>query len=416
MIKYAISKDDPNLKGEITLSPSKPMNHKFLVIRILKSSNLTQRLTTESEDSRIVNSEVINEGIKKNRGTSAKALRHIRAFLNYFGGEWILSSSNILKDRSTERIVKVLQKSGLNVSYEERSGMPPFRLIGKNLSGIIQRVDGSINSKIIEGKLLFAPTVSKDQIEEICSSILNSNYVGTTLRALQYLGVNTDWKEDEVLVEHEVNDGSEMVIEPDWSLASCWYQMVALAQKGELLINGLKIDTFQNESAVRHVYKVFGISTLIMPDGISIKRKGKLTNRFTHDFTGYPNLLPSAITTCVGLGIPFEVKGIESVNAADPNRMQFLVEELAKVGAKVELKNIDGAEVATFNGSSSINRLKSVELESKNDYRVLLALAAIAVKGIRVTIDSPLVTNKAYPSFWDDMKKLGFVVKSVTGE
>ncbi len=109
--------------------------------------------------------------------------------------------------------------------------MPPFRLIGKNLSGIIQRVDGSINSKIIEGKLLFAPTVSKDQIEEICSSILNSNYVGTTLRALQYLGVNTDWKEDEVLVEHEVNDGSEMVIEPDWSLASCWYQMVLLPRK-----------------------------------------------------------------------------------------------------------------------------------------------------------------------------------------
>jgi len=31
-----------------------------------------------------------------------------------------------------------------------------------------------------------------------------------------------------------------------------------------------------------------------------------------------------------------------------------------------------------------------------------------------VIIDSPMVTNKAYPSFWDDMKKLGFVVKSVT--
>ena len=414
MIKYAISKADQNLKGEITLSPSKPMNHKFLVIRILKSSNLTQRLTTESEDAQIGNSEVINEGIKKNRGTSAKALRHIRAFLNYFGGEWILSSSNILKDRSTERIVKVLQKSGLNVSYEKRSGRPPFRLTGKNLSGIIQRVDGSINSKIIESKLLFAPTASIDQIEEVCNRILSSNYVGTTLRALQYLGVNTDWKEDEVLVEHEINDGSEMVIEPDWSLASCWYQMVALAQKGELQINGLKIDTFQNESAIRHIYNDFGISTLIMPDGISIKRKGKLTGKFTHDFTSYPNLLPCAITTCVGLGIPFEMKGIESLNAADPNRMQLLTEELVKVGAKVELKSINGTQVATFNGTSGLSRLKSVEFESKNDYRILLALVSIAVRGIQVIIDNPMATNKAYPSFWDDMKKLGFVVKSVT--
>ena len=108
------------------------------------------------------------------------------------------------------------------------------------------------------------------------------------------------------------------------------------------------------------------------------------------------------------------MKGIESLNAADPNRMQLLTEELVKVGAKVELKSINGTQVATFNGTSGLSRLKSVEFESKNDYRILLALVSIAVRGIQVIIDSPMATNKAYPSFWDDMKKLGFVVKSVT--
>ena len=78
MIKYSVTKSDKTLNGEVALSPNKPMNYKYLVFRILKSSNLTQRITTESEDARILDKNLLNEGIKKNRGTSAKAIRHIR--------------------------------------------------------------------------------------------------------------------------------------------------------------------------------------------------------------------------------------------------------------------------------------------------------------------------------------------------
>ena len=174
MIKYSVTKSDKTLNGEVALSPNKPMNYKYLVFRILKSSNLTQHITTESEDARILDKNLLNEGIKKNRGTSAKAIRHIRSFISYFGGEWVMSSSDIIKDNSFVKIAKVLQKFGLNVSYEERSGRPPYKIVGKNLKGKILRVDSSINSKVIESKLLLSPSLSPEMIQELKEQIIQS--------------------------------------------------------------------------------------------------------------------------------------------------------------------------------------------------------------------------------------------------
>jgi 3-phosphoshikimate 1-carboxyvinyltransferase len=141
---------------------------------------------------------LLDEGIKKNRGTSAKAIRHIRSFIKFFGGQWVLSSSDIIKDKSFVKIVKVLQKFGLNVEYEERSSRTPYKIVGKNLKGKILRVDGSINSKIIEARLLLQPSLSTEMIAELKDTILQSGYIEMTLKALQYLGVNTDWKEEEI--------------------------------------------------------------------------------------------------------------------------------------------------------------------------------------------------------------------------
>ena len=121
MIKYSVTKADQTLNGEISLSPTKPLSYKSLTLRILKSSSLTQRITTETEDARIIDKSLLFEGIKKNRGTSAKAIRHIRSFISYFGGDWVLSSSDIIKDKSFLKIAKILQKFGLQVKIGRAS-------------------------------------------------------------------------------------------------------------------------------------------------------------------------------------------------------------------------------------------------------------------------------------------------------
>ncbi|MGE0078773.1 MAG: 3-phosphoshikimate 1-carboxyvinyltransferase [Bacteroidales bacterium] len=411
MIKYYVSKPDQTLNGEITLSPTKPLNHKFLTIRILRSSNLTQQITTETEDSRIIDKNLLSE-VKKNRGSSAKAIRHIRSFINYFGGEWTISSSDFIKDKPIAKIAKVLQKFGLNVSFEERLGRPPLKIIGKNLQGKILRVDGSINSKVIEAKLLLSDSIQNETIAELKDRIIQSGYVMMTLKALQYLGVNTEWKEEDILVEHETKDGSELVIESDWSMASYWYQMVALAQKGSITLEGLNPESFQCDSVTKDIFKQFGVETQINPDSIKIKRKGKTVKKFTHNFANHPDLIPACVVTCACLNIPFLIEGIESLHQKDSDRIESIKAELAKIGASIKLEVIENKERLSFDGKTKFKGLKEVTFDTHNDHRMPLSLAPICLKGINVTIENPWVTNKSYTTFWDDLKKVGFEINS----
>lgn len=410
MIKYSVTKADQTLNGEISLSPTKPLSYKSLTLRILKSSSLTQRITTETEDARIIDKSLLFEGIKKNRGTSAKAIRHIRSFISYFGGDWVLSSSDIIKDKSFLKIAKILQKFGLQVSFEERSGRPPLKLIGKNLSGTVLKVDGSINSKIIEAKLLLSPSTPLETIIELKDQILQAGYVGMTLKALQYMGVNTEWKEEEILIEHEIFDGTVMVVESDWSMASYWYQMLALSQKGSIELKGLKAESFQCDTAVKDIFKKLGVETLLLQDSIKIKRKGKPLKKFQQDFTNFPDLIPAVVVTCVCLDVPFRITGLESLRAKEPDRVISLQTELSKVGAKITVELEDKREVLVFDGKTKFKGLKSVEFETYNDHRMALSLAPICLKGINVTIVNPWVTNKSYPAYWDDLRKVGFDV------
>jgi len=409
MVRYQIAKSDLTINGEVTIPPTRPISHKYLVIRIFKDANLAHHESVKG-DEKIIDQSIFKEGLKSKSGRTARALRHIRAFIKYFGGEWVLSSSNILKVSTAEKIVSLLQKHGLNVQFEERIGYPPFRLIGKNLKGKILRVEGLINSKMIEARMLLDSGISTDEIIELKNQIIAEEYPKMTLRALQYLGVNINWHENEVLIEHQIFDGSELSIEADWSLASYWYEITALAEKAEVCIKGLKPDSFQCDTVVREIFTELGVSTLITEDGIILNRKGKVTKLFTHNFRQHPDLAPAVMFTCLALEIPFSISGIEYFHTKEPDRLKVVMSEFQKLDASIQIRIENNVEVIEFDGKSKLKSLKSVECDSQNDHRVAMSLAPFAILGKKVVMDNARVTSKSYPTFWDEMKKLGFEI------
>ncbi|MBC7126338.1 MAG: hypothetical protein H5T24_11955 [Bacteroidales bacterium] len=54
--------------------------------------------------------------------------------------------------------------------------------------------------------------------------------------------------------------------------------------------------------------------------------------------------------------------------------------------------------------------MKVLECDSQNDHRVAMSLAPYAILGKRVVMDNARITSKSYPTFWDEIKKLGFEV------
>jgi len=201
-----------------------------------------------------------------------------------------------------------------------------------------------------------------------------------------------------------------MVIESDWSMASYWYQMIALSQKGTIELKGLNTESFQCDTAVKDIFKNFGVQTLITPESIKIKRKGKVVKKLVQDFANFPDLVPAIATTCVCMDIPFRFYGIETLRSKEPDRVVSLQTELAKLGAKLKVETEDNREVLVFDGKTKFRGLKTVEFDTHNDHRMALCLAPVCLKGLKVTIENPWVTNKSYTTYWDDLKKAGFEV------
>lgn len=379
----------------------------MLVLRVLKNSSIVHPAANEHEDAMMVNERMFADG---QRGDVYRAVRYARSVFNYFGGDWTISSSDIVRGRSAQKFVKILNMSGVRIGYEKTEGQPPIRVVGKNVRGNVIRVDGTINSKMVEVRFIFPSNSPIEQIYQLRDTLYKTNYIDMSLKALQRLGVNTEWNGQEVLIEQEVIDGSELHLEADWSLASYWYLWAMMLRRAELSISGLSLENIQPDMAVKEIFDgFFSVRTTPTNGGITLLRDGRPKGAFIHNFANYPNLIPALVVACVGKGIPFIISGIETLRKRTPDRIVALQQELLRVGARIEIMTTDNGETINFNGKSDIEKVKAVEFNTYEDGRIALALVAFTALGIKVTLNNPLMVNKSYLNFWDEISRLGLI-------
>jgi 3-phosphoshikimate 1-carboxyvinyltransferase len=79
--------------------------------------------------------------------------------------------------------------------------------------------------------------------------------------------------------------------------------------------------------------------------------------------------------------------------------------ELAKAGICL---NVD-KDTVSFDGHISPHP-NDLMLDSHNDHRIAMALAALSLKHRSVSISRPGCVAKSYPGFWNDLSAAGFVV------
>lgn len=411
MLKYKISKVDKDLIGEITLYPVKTISNKVLIFKVLKQSNYDQKSLLEKEEVEMIfeNAPKFKKTIYK--GETGAALRHLRQFFHFFKGDWMITGTDKAKDRPIESVIKILQKQGVNISFVERDGMPPFKLIGKNFKGnTILRVDSNISSKVISAGLIISPNIPNSVVMEMKDRIINSSYIELTLKALQYIGINSGWKMSETLIETKFKDGSDLTIEADWSASSYWYEIAALSNKCNLTIHGLNVESTQNDIVTKELFYQFGVKTTYTQDGVNLRKSKRSVKLFEYDFSNNPDLVPTFVVTCAMLKIPFRMIGVNDLRTKYNDRIRSLQLELLKFGAKLTTEIQDNKEVLCFNGKIKMPK-KPIEISTFEDHRMAMAFAPIAITGLKVIIENPKLTSKSYASYWDDFKKTGFTVE-----
>lgn len=92
---------------------------------------------------------------------------------------------------------------------------------------------------------------------------------------------------------------------------------------------------------------------------------------------------------------------MHTLKIKETDRLVALKTEIEKLGGNVIITN----DSLTLEASNSI--LNNIEIDTYNDHRMAMAFAPLALK-TDIIIKDYKVVSKSYPTYWEDLKTLGF--------
>jgi 3-phosphoshikimate 1-carboxyvinyltransferase len=428
------------IKGEINLTASKSLSNRALIIqalcdrdfeienlsnaddtRILKK--LLEKISSKNETVRADNDEAKNSVKDADNyqqtlsvGLGGTTMRFLTAFLAIIDGEYILTGSERMKERPIKVLVDALKELGAEIEYVEEAGFPPLKIIGQQLEGGTIIIDGSVSSQYISALLMIAQKLKNGIQVEFEGEIISKPYINMTVEIMRYFGASVRWEGNTIVVESGEYKAKSFTVEADWSAASYWYSMVALAQEADVTLYGLQKESLQGDAVVQDIYKNFGVETEFIENGIRLTKNSEFSiqhSELKFDFVNFPDIAQTVAVTCAALNIPAKLTGLKTLRIKETDRITALQTELNKLGFSVEVEEDDVKINRLSHEDCSLSTFfesKSLEVKTYNDHRMAMAFAPLALLG-KITIENENVVAKSYPNFWENLKSVGGVVK-----
>lgn len=230
-----------------------------------------------------------------------------------------------------------------------------------------------------------------------------------TLRMMEHFGVKTNWDGNVISIPQQNYQPCEFFVEPDWSAASYWYQIVSLIPGAKVQIPDLAKDSYQGDSLCGDLFKQLGVKTTWSEKGAVLENSGSTIEKLDVDFVDQPDLAQTFVVTCALKGIPFYFKGLHSLKIKETNRVAALIKELGKMGFVIA----EPEEGSMAWDGTPKEKPETIEIDTYEDHRMAMAFAPAAVMFPGITICEPGVVSKSYPGYWRDLEASGFKVSEV---
>lgn len=411
---------------QLSVTGSKSETNRLLLLQALYP-NLKLENASNSDDSEVM-TKALNSPFTIHHSSlidvhhAGTAMRFLTAFFAIQEGkEVVLTGSTRMKERPIKILVEALQQLGAEISYEEQEGFPPLRIKGKKLLHSKVSLPANVSSQYISALLLIAPKLENGLELTLQGEITSVPYIKMTLALLTEIGVETSFIGNTIKVNPQpaTRNPQPLFIESDWSSASYWYAIIALSEIGtQITLSSYKKNSLQGDAVLADIYKSLGVAT-VFNDNHSItiskvnfknaspvraKRSGQQSLRF--NLQSSPDIAQTIAVTCFGLGIGCHLTGLHTLKIKETDRLEALKAELTKLGAKVTVTH----ESLTLEQSESIN--PNISIKTYQDHRMAMAFAPLALK-VPIVIEEAEVVSKSYPTFWADLKSMGFKVENI---
>ena len=415
MTTYKISKPDRRIVGEITLDGSKSLSNRILIIKALCETEFPiHNLSTSNDTQTLVKLLAQTDNDTFDCGAAGTTFRFLTAHFALQEGTQMLTGSERMKQRPIGKLVNALRALGCDIEYLNTEGYPPLKINApKSLAtdGLIISADTS--SQYITALLLIAPTLPKGLKLTLDGNIVSRPYIEMTLALMQYFGVQHNWEGNTITVEKQAYQAREITVEADWSAASYYYAMAAFADELDLKLNGLFKDSLQGDSVATEIGFHFGVDTTYTEGGLLLKKTGNPpTEFFEWDFVKCPDIAQTFAVVCAGQNVQGLFTGLETLFIKETDRVAALKNELAKVGVsfiKMPARFAQRSQKQYFMVEGAFNIESTPTFPTYEDHRMAMSFAPLAMFH-EIEIEEPNVVSKSYPQFWEDLKKLGFVI------
>ena len=465
MTAVTVSHPTSILTGNIKLPSSKSISNRAFILQQVSPLSIELKNISTADDTVLM-----QQALKQHKGTihlknAGTCMRFLTAYFAATPHTSVtLLCDERMKKRPIKELVDVLEQLGADISYTEQEGFPPLHINGKKLIGGTVSIAASTSSQYVSALMMIAPLCETGLTIKLLGTVTSFPYIEMTAQLMKKFGWSVQLNNEnglsieipgeiqkfEIRNSQQISNStshldsyrdSNLLIEPDWSAASYWYEMAALSKECNILLEDLSLDSLQGDAVIAEYMEQFGVTTTEEKNGIRLTKeiqnpKSQIRNPKSEilHLKSFPDLTPTITVTAAALNTPITLSGLQNLVIKESNRLEALQAELTKLGFDVTITN-DSLEVKKSmhnalgskqrdepqhptsqilpptsnisNLNSQISNPKS-HISTYSDHRMAMAFAPLALVAESVTVEHPEVVEKSYPHFWEDLKAVGF--------
>lgn len=412
----SISHSSKIINTSVNLPASKSISNRVLIIHFLmqksfKIDNLSQcndTLDLVSALNQIESNNVSTDGnaVLVDVGEAGTSYRFLTALLATIPGNFELTGSEKLMKRPISDLIDALTHLGAKISSKNNDGNGPLLISGTAIRGGQIAIEASISSQFISALMLIAPYFKEGLSIELKGKIVSLDYIKLTINIMKEFGAQIELIGNIIHIQPQnyQTHVNNYTVESDWTAASYWYAILAMAKDGNLVLNGLKQNCFQGDRIVADMFSIYGIQSQFNEDGVVLsKLKG---TGFIHifDFVDNPDLVQTFAFLNAAQGLPLQVNNASSLIHKETDRIVAISNEIKKIGGHITINSNDDFYMENKHPELKENTI----FKTYQDHRMAMSAALLSMKFNNIMIENEEVVSKSYPNFWKDLSAAGF--------
>lgn len=412
---YQLSKPKYVVQNSISITGSKSISNRLLVLQQLSNSRFQIQNVSDSDDTQLLQQffSVYPQQKTFNVHNAGTVARFLTAFLAIQPGKWTLHCDEAMKKRPIKILVDALHTLGANITYLEKDGFLPLQIVGNSFHKNSVDISASVSSQYISALMLIGPQLKNGLQIQLKGEIASFPYLKITESIMQQCGYSVQMKENNISIEPGQNPSKkELTIfnESDWSSAAFYYTIAALRKDAKITLSSFFTpeNSLQGDAQVVHLFKQLGVATHFTKNELRLSNTNYCVSELSANFYDRPDMVPAVAIACAALGVVATFTGVENLVIKESNRLKALQTELKKVG--IQFQEINNSTWKLF-GEFNEKALTTTVFKTYNDHRMAMSLACLGFVFDGVKIDKPQVVNKSYRNFWEDLQTLGLEIE-----